>query len=237
MVKYTLGDIMVKDYIQIFTDDQIELSEKQISQFEKYYELLVEWNEKINLTAITEKEMVYHKHFLDSLSLRRIFKNEPLTLLDVGSGAGFPSIPMKILFPEIRVTIIDALNKRINFLNILCNELSIEVELIHGRAEEFDKKNHFDFVTARAVANLTMLSELCIPFVKKNGYFISMKGPKYKEEINACTNAFSILGAELSNTVSYEILEEKKTLLLIKKVNETSNKYPRKFNKIKNKPL
>lgn len=237
MVKYTLGDIMVKDYIKLFTDNKIELSEKQIWQFNRYYELLVEWNEKINLTAITEKEMVYYKHFLDSLSLRNIIDNTEITLLDVGSGAGFPSLPMKILFPNIKVTIIDALQKRINFLNLLCNELDIKAELIHGRAEEFAKKNTFDYVTARAVANLNMLSELCIPFVKKGGYFISMKGPKYKEEVENCINAFDILGAKLSSTVSYTILGEEKTLLMIEKVNETSDKYPRKFSKIKNKPL
>ncbi len=228
---------MVKDYINIFKDNQIQLTKKQICQFEKYFELLVEWNEKINLTAITEKEMVYYKHFLDSLSLRMVLENKEIEILDVGSGAGFPSIPMKILFPNIKVTIIDALNKRIKFLENLCDELSIEVDLIHGRAEEYNKKNYFDFVTARAVANLNMLCELCIPFVKIGGYFISMKGPKYTEEVSRCQSAFDTLGAELESTKSYEILNEEKTLLLIKKTHATKDKYPRKFNKIKNKPL
>jgi 16S rRNA (guanine527-N7)-methyltransferase len=228
---------MVDDYIKIFTDNKIVLSAKQISQFNRYYELLIEWNEKINLTAITEKEMVYHKHFLDSLSIRNVIEDKPISLLDVGSGAGFPSIPLKILYPNIKVTIIDALQKRINFLKLLCEALEVEVDLIHGRAEEYKKKNSFDIVTARAVANLNMLSELCIPFVKKGGNFISMKGPKYKQEVKDCENAFDILGAKLSDTVSYEILGEEKTLLIIEKIKNTQDKYPRKFNKIKNKPL
>lgn len=237
MVKYTLGDIMSKDVVSIFLKHQIELSEKQLNQFKKYFEILVEWNDKINLTAITEEEQVYYKHFVDSLSLRTVIPAEGVTLLDVGSGAGFPSLPMKILYPNIEVTIIDALKKRTNFLRLLCNELDIKVEIIHGRAEEFDRRNQFDFVTARAVANLNMLSELCIPFVKKEGYFISMKGPKYKEEVSNCKNAFDILSAKLEDTKTYEILGEEKTLLLIKKIADTSSKYPRKFNKIKNKPL
>ena len=237
MVKYTLGDIMVKDYLSIFEDNQIDLTEKQLEQFNKYYELLVAWNEKINLTAITEKEMVYHKHFLDSLSLRMVMPNQDITILDVGSGAGFPSIPMKILYPEIKVTIIDALQKRINFLKLLCSELNIDAELIHGRAEELERKNSYDFVTARAVANLRVLSELCIPFVKVGGYFISLKGPKYKEEISECANAFSTLGAVFEDHKTYHILNEEKVLLMIKKKEQTKDIYPRKFNKIKNKPL
>lgn len=237
MVKYTLGDIMLKEYQNIFIDNKIILTDKQIKQFETYYELLIEWNEKINLTAITDKTLVFHKHFLDSLSIRNIITNDPITLLDVGSGAGFPSVPLKILFPNIKVTIIDALQKRIKFLNLLCTSLDIEVELIHGRAEEYDRKNDFDFVTARAVANLQLLSELCIPFVKVNGYFIALKGPKYIEEVEQCNNAFDILGAELDSVNAYKILEEERTILLIKKVRNTDNKYPRRFKLIKNKPL
>lgn len=228
---------MTKEYQNIFLDNGIVLTKKQSKQFEKYYELLMVWNDKINLTAITDKTMVYHKHFLDSLSIKDIISDEPITLLDVGSGAGFPSIPLKILYPNINVTIIDALLKRINFLNILCKSLEIEVELIHGRAEDYNRKNDFDFVTARAVANLQLLSELCIPFVKVNGYFIALKGPKYKSEVALCSNAFEVLGAQLEKTYPYVIMEEQKTLLLIKKIRNTEDKYPRRFKLIKNKPL
>ena len=228
---------MSKEHQNIFSDNGIVLTDKQLNQFEKYYELLIEWNDKINLTAITDKVMVYHKHFLDSLSIKNVMNNDSLTLLDVGSGAGFPSIPLKILYPSIKVTIIDALLKRINFLNILCKSLDIEVELIHGRAEEYQRKNDFDFVTARAVANLQLLSELCIPFVKVDGYFIAMKGPKYKEEVDLCNNAFEVLGARLDSVYPYNIIEEHRTLLLIKKTRNTDSKYPRRFKLIKNKPL
>ena len=228
---------MLKEHQSIFIDNGFNLTEKQIKQFEKYYELLIEWNEKINLTAITDKTLVYHKHFLDSLSIKNVINDESITLLDVGSGAGFPSIPLKILYPNIKVTIIDALQKRINFLNLLCGELDIEVELIHGRAEEYNRKNDFNFVTARAVANLQLLSELCIPFVKVGGFFIALKGPKYKEEVELCSNAFEVLGAKLESTSSYTILQEQRTLLLIKKIRNTDDKYPRRFKQIKNKPL
>lgn len=237
MLKYTLGDIMSKEHQNIFIDNGIDLTDKQIEQFEKYYELLIEWNEKINLTAITDKILVFQKHFLDSLSIRNVIDNQSITLLDVGSGAGFPSIPLKILYPNIQVTIIDALQKRINFLGILCNTIDIQAELIHGRAEEYDRKNDFDYVTARAVANLQLLSELCIPFVKIDGYFIAMKGPKYIEEIEQCKNAFDVLGAELDKTYPYEILKEQRTLLMIKKIRNTDSKYPRRFKLIKNRPL
>ncbi len=129
------------------------------------------------------------------------------------------------------------MQKRINFLNLLCGELDIEVELIHGRAEEYNRKNDFNFVTARAVANLQLLSELCIPFVKVGGFFIALKGPKYKEEVELCSNAFEVLGAKLESTSSYTILQEQRTLLLIKKIRNTDDKYPRRFKQIKNKPL
>lgn len=236
MLKYTLGDTMTVNVSKIFDLEGISLTETQLEQFEIYYRLLVDWNEKINLTAITEKEEVYQKHFVDSLSLRNVIPTSS-SLLDVGSGAGFPSIPLKILDPSINVTIIDALQKRITFLELLCKELGVEVELIHGRAEEFDRKNQYDFVTARAVANLNMLSELCIPFVKVGGYFISMKGPKFQEELKQCETAFEILGANYEDKIHYTINEEQKTLLKIRKVSETSDKYPRKFKKIKSKPL
>ena len=228
---------MNKRFVSLLNQLGIELNEKQKEQFDKYYNTLVTWNEKMNLTAITEREEVYIKHFYDSLSLVNAVSLSNQTLLDVGSGAGFPSIPLKIVFPDLQVTIIDALQKRIGFLSTLCNELEIDVELIHGRAEEYDHKNSFDLVTARAVANLNMLSELCIPFVKKNGYFLSLKGSKYQEEIESIKNALDILGAEIENVLEYSLEEQVRAIIKIKKTRDTNNKYPRKFNKIKSKPL
>ncbi len=237
MVKYSLGDIMNEEFILLLNEIGIELNDKQIMQFKKYYEILIDWNEKINLTAITEENEVYIKHFYDSLCAIKGVSFHNQTLLDVGSGAGFPSIPLKIIFPNLQVTIIDALQKRIKFLSILTKELDIHVELIHGRAEEYTKKNEYDLVTARAVANLQLLSELCIPFVKENGYFLALKGPKFQEEIEKSSNAFYVLKAELEGIIEYLIKGEKRSLIKIKKVGETDNKYPRRFNKIKSKPL
>ncbi len=228
---------MKNRFIEAVNDLGLDLSNKQLKQFERYFELLVEWNEKINLTAITEREEVFLKHFYDSLCLVKAVNLSNQTLLDVGSGAGFPSIPLKIVFPDLQITIIDALQKRIKFLGLLSKEIEIEVELIHGRAEEFANKNYYDLVTARAVANLQMLSELCIPFVKKDGYFISLKGPKYKEEIELCSNAFDILKVHLEDVVLYQIDNDNRSILKLRKYSESSNKYPRKFSKIKSKPL
>ena len=167
----------------------VELNEKQLSQFQKYYEMLIEWNEKINLTAITEFEEVLKKHFLDSISIGRLIsQNEEISILDIGTGAGFPGIPIKIAFPCVKVTLLDSLNKRVNFLNEVIKELSLEgISALHGRAEDFAKKKEmreqFDFCVSRAVANLTTLSEYCIPYVKEGGSFISYKSGKVKEEI------------------------------------------------------
>ena len=237
MVKYRLGDNMIQEFYDTLSDMGLQLSEKQEEQFRIYFKELVEWNKKMNLTGITDEYGVYIKHFLDSIYLVEVVDLKGLSLLDVGSGAGFPSIPLKILYPELNITIIDALSKRINFLTHLSNELGIESELIHGRVEEFDKKNSFDVVTARAVANLQMLSELCIPFVRVKGLFLAMKGPKYEQELFESKNAFEILGGELDSVYKYTIAGESHNVLKIKKVSETSNKYPRRFNKIKSKPL
>ena len=215
----------------------IELTDKMYEQFIKYYELLVEWNEKINLTAITEFEDVFIKHFYDSLCLVKGIKINTQSLLDVGSGAGFPSVPLKIVFKDLDITIIDSLNKRINFLKLLTEELDIKVELIHGRAEEHKYKNHYDLVTARAVSNLQILSELCIPFVKKGGIFIALKGSNYKEELNKSTNAIKTLGGKTDRVIEYEVKGLSRSLIIIKKVKETNNKYPRIYGKIKSSPL
>lgn len=237
MVKYTLGDNMNNTFIEYLSDIGIKLTEKQIKQFEIYYQLLIEWNEKMNLTAITEKDEVYAKHFYDSLCLNKAVDLSNQTILDVGSGAGFPSIPLKIVYPDLQITIIDSLNKRITFLKELCSKLDISATLIHGRAEEFDKKNSFDIVTARAVANLRLLGELCIPFVKKDGFFISLKGPKFIEEIKEGTRMLKELNASVHKTIEYEIEDNTRAIVIIKKENVSKNKYPRRFSKIKSNPL
>jgi 16S rRNA (guanine527-N7)-methyltransferase len=215
----------------------IDLTDQQYKQFQTYYKLLVEWNDKINLTAITDQRDVFVKHFFDSICLIKGVDLHSQTLLDVGSGAGFPSIPLKIIYPDLKITIIDALNKRIKFLTILVDELGIEAELLHGRAEEYQRKHCFDLVTARAVANLNMLSELCIPFVKMDGLFIAMKGPKLKEELDLSKHTIGILGGEILENIEYNIDNQVRSLLVVSKVRKTEKKYPRKFNQIKNNPL
>lgn len=237
MVKCRLGDIMNEQFNLMLEEFDIKLNSKQMKQFETYYEMLVSWNEKMNLTAITERNEVYLKHFFDSISFIRAHVPTNETLLDVGSGAGFPSIPLKILYPDLKVTIIDSLNKRITFLRALTEKLDIDVELIHGRAEELTRKNTFDIVTARAVANLRMLGELCIPFVKKDGYFICMKGPKYIEEVESSKNMLDKLNAKIDGIVNYQITDSNRTILIIRKLQKSKDKYPRKFSKIKSNPL
>jgi 16S rRNA (guanine527-N7)-methyltransferase len=237
MLKYYIGDSMKTEFMNLLKSLDIELSEQQYDQFQTYYRLLVEWNDKINLTAITDERDVFVKHFYDSICLVKGIKLSKQTLLDVGSGAGFPSIPLKIAYPDLKVTIIDALNKRIKFLNLLVRELNLEVELIHGRAEEYQRKHCFDLVTARAVANLTMLSELCIPFAKVNGNFIAMKGPRLSDELKASTKAIELLGGKVVQDVHYLVDNQERHLLVVKKVKKSEKKYPRKFSNIKNNPL
>lgn len=215
----------------------IELNQKQLDMFDIYYEHLIFWNNKINLTAITDKNEVYLKHFYDSLCFSKVQELSNETLLDVGSGAGFPSIPLLIAFPELKVTIIDAQLKRIKFLESLLDKLGLKAKLIHGRAEDFQFKNHFDIVTARAVSNLQMLSELCLPFARVGGNFIALKGPSYKEELTQSEKAIKTLGGKLEKVVTYEFDGQFRSLLLIKKIEKTKSIYPRKFSKIKNSPL
>lgn len=228
---------MKYDFEKSLKDLGLNMNEIQKKQFEQYFDLLVEWNGKMNLTAITDREGVYKKHFFDSVSLVRVKQLHNQSLLDVGSGAGFPSIPLKIMFPNIKVTIIDALQKRITFLTELTKKLDIDVELVHGRAEEYQRKHCFDIVTARAVANLNMLSELCIPFVKVGGEFIAMKGPKLEEELENSKQAINILGGIVQNQISYMIEEEQRSIIVISKQKKTQQKYPRRFSQIKSNPL
>lgn len=213
----------------------IELSETQKEQFQTYYQLLVEWNEKMNLTSITEEHDVYLKHFYDSItpSFYYDFDGE-LSICDVGAGAGFPSIPLKIVFPELKVTIVDSLNKRIQFLNHLAAELGLkDVSFVHDRAESYGKgayRESYDIVTARAVARLTVLSELCLPLVKKGGQFIALKSSKGEEELQEANFAINILGGNVKETFSFELPEDagERQMIVIDKRRQTSKKYPRK---------
>ena len=224
------------DFIKKCEKIGITLSEKQISQFMTYYDLLVEWNSFMNLTAITELNEVIDKHFIDSLAICEYvdFKNGD-SLIDIGTGAGFPGIPLKIVFPELRITLLDSLNKRIKFLDTVIESLGLEnVETIHGRAEDFAKQQNYrekyDFVISRAVANLATLSELCIPFAKEDKYFVSYKAEKCNEELEEAKKAISILGGKVEKQIEYKLpdTDMNRNLLLIKKVKSTPKKYPRK---------
>lgn len=213
----------------------IALSEEQQRQFQTYYQMLVEWNEKINLTSITEEHEVYLKHFYDSIAPSFYTDlTKELTICDVGAGAGFPSIPLKIIFPNLKVTIVDSLNKRINFLNQLAEVLDLEnVNFVHDRAETFGKgvyRESYDIVTARAVARLSVLSELCLPLVKKGGQFIALKSSKGEEELEEARFGLGVLGGKVRETISYELPEEagERQMIIIDKRSQTPKKYPRK---------
>ncbi|CEG29486.1 16S rRNA methyltransferase GidB [Bacillus sp. B-jedd] len=214
----------------------ISLSSAQLGQFETYFETLVEWNEKMNLTAITDREEVYLKHFFDSLSAAFYFdfSGSP-SLCDVGAGAGFPSIPLKIAFPGLKVTIVDSLNKRITFLNHLAKALKLDnVQFIHDRAETFGRnpahRESYDIVTARAVARLSVLSELCLPLARQGGSFVAMKAANAKEELADAKKAITLLGGKTkdTHTFSLPIEESERTIIVIQKEKTTPKKYPRK---------
>lgn len=218
----------------------IELTELQLDQLHKYFELLVEYNKVMNLTGITEEKEVYLKHFYDSITLVRVVDlNNISNLCDIGTGAGFPGMVLKIIYPKLEVTLVDSLNKRIEFLKVVIKELGLEkIETIHARAEEYALKNRekFDIVTARAVASLNVLLEYSIPLVKVNGYFVAMKG-KLEEEDS--TNALKVLSSrvEIIDNFLLPIENSNRTLIKVKKGSKTSSKYPRKFVEIKKKPL
>lgn len=224
----------------------IELTPKQLQQFERYYQELVEWNQKINLTAITDQQEVYLKHFYDCLMSLWLMPLESyaIHLCDVGAGAGFPSIPLKIVRPELKVTIVDSLNKRIHFLEHLVDVLELEeVACVHGRAEEVgqDKqyRGQFDLVTARAVAALNVLCEFCLPLVKIGGNFMALKAQKSDEELQQARNAIAVLGAKLDQQATgiLPVEESERTIILIKKTKETPNKYPRRAGKPAKQPI
>lgn len=225
-----------EQFVQALKEKGIELSDKQIEQFAVYFKTLVEWNEKINLTTLTKMEDVYLKHFFDSIAVAFYYDfTKELQICDVGAGAGFPSIPLKICFPKLRVTIVDSLQKRINFLNQLADQLGMDdVTFCHDRAENFGKKEKFresfDMVTARAVARMSVLSELCLPLVKKNGVFIAMKGAQTDEELMEANTAINLLGGSLEGIPTFTLPKEnsERSIVIINKKRKTPNKYPRK---------
>lgn len=236
------------DFEKALSEFDIALSTTQLEQFETYYHLLVEWNEKMNLTAITDRNEVYVKHFLDSLAFAKVKpESETFSLLDVGTGAGFPGIPVKILYPDAKITLMDSLNKRISFLDEVIDRLSLNqtgsVTAVHARAEDLAKdKTHreqYDYVVSRAVANLSTLSEYCLPFVKVGGSFVSYKSEKATEELTEAKKAIFLLGGSFKEEIAFTLPDTdfKRTLLVIEKKSNTSAKYPRKAGMPSKNPL
>lgn len=221
----------------------ITFTDTQLEQFRMYYEMLVEKNKVMNLTGITEWNEVLEKHFLDSISLIRVIDlDQELTVMDMGTGAGFPGIPLKIVFPKLKVTLADSLNKRVLFLQEVIDSLKLEgIEAIHGRAEDLarDKKyrEQYDLAVSRAVANLSTLSEYCLPFVKIGGKFISYKSGEIEEEVSSSKSAVFLLGGKIINSVKFELGESGRSFIVIDKVNGTPKSYPRKAGTPSKKPL
>ncbi len=226
-------------------NEGLKFNEKKYEQFMRYKDLIKEWNEKINLTAIKEDEEIVKKHFIDSM---KVFKFDELknakNVIDIGTGGGFPGIPMKIIKPEINIVLLDSLNKRIKFLNEVIKELELEnIKAIHGRAEDFAQEEQyrekFDVAVSRAVANLTVLSEFCIPYVKVGGYFVAMKGPAVEEEIKLSKNAIRMLGGQIEHIEKVQIEDSdlNHNLVIINKISLTHKKYPRKAGMVTKNPL
>lgn len=221
-----------------FEKFNLEYSEELHGKLCIYADFLVRCNRNVNLTAITEPKEIFYKHFIDSIIISEHIP-QSAELIDVGTGAGFPSVPLKLYRPDIKITLLDSLNKRIEFLRQLCGKLEIDAEFIHERAENVSKlteyREKFDVSCARAVANMSLLSELCIPFVKKGGIFIAMKGPN--EDISLGMNAVKLLGGEIYSEYSYNIENDSRKLVIVKKISQTSPKYPRNSSQIKKKTL
>ena len=236
----------IKELLQkAFSNYSINLTDKQYDQFELYYNLLVEWNEKINLTAITDPQGVAVKHFADSLLFFEHIKNvkEGASVIDIGTGAGFPGVVLKIYRPDIKLTLLDSLQKRFLFLTDLLNKLDLEATFLQGRAEEYGKddklRESFDFAVSRAVAQLNTLSEYCLPFVRLSGSFVAFKGGSCEDEIHSANRAIQILGGKLIKAHTFDLPMNggSRTLAEIEKVQPTPDKYPRSNGKIKSKPL
>ena len=236
--------------VNICNKINIEISDDQINCFEKYYELLIEKNKVMNLTAITDKEDVIVKHFIDSIALipylldKGININNKLKIIDIGTGAGFPGLPLKIMMPDVKFTLLDSLNKRVSFLNEVIDELKLkDIEALHGRAEDYASNNKYrekyDICVSRAVANLSTLSEYCIPFVKEDGFFISYKAGESEEEINNSKNAIKILGGKINKVEEFVLpgTDASRVFVFIRKLELTDKKYPRKAGVPAKKPL
>ena len=230
------NELYLKQIKDAFLQLEFQLTDRQADQFYRYYEMLVESNKVMNLTAITEFPDVLVKHFVDSGALMKVFDlKQCKKVIDIGTGAGFPGIPLKILFPHLKVTLLDSLNKRIKFLSQVVEELGLEdVELLHGRAEDYARqkeyRERYDLCVSRAVANLSTLSEYCIPYVKKGGWFVPYKSGKIAEELQQAEYAISQLGCELEKTEEIVLPNTKieRMFVFIKKTKNTSTKYPRK---------
>lgn len=236
-----------EEFAAALREHNVELNAHQLAQYQQYYERLVAVNEHMNLTAITERDEVYMKHFYDSLTLAWAYpalQTEELHMIDVGAGAGFPSLPLKIAFPQLQITIIDALNKRINFLRDLVKELGLEgVAVEHARAEEFGNKSapareQYDVATARALARLNILGELTLPFVKVGGVLLAMKGSAADEELQEAKKAITTLGAKIGEQIDVSLPNgDPRSVIVIEKVKNTPKKYPRKPGDPVRKPL
>lgn len=230
---------------QTLKDKGFHVTKWQMDQFERYYQTLVEWNEKMNLTAITDRKAIYLKHFYDSLTaVFYVDFTQELSICDVGAGAGFPSIPLKILYPHLSITIVDSLKKRLTFLDHLVAELQLNhITLVHSRAELFGQDTHrrdsYDVVMARAVARLSVLSEFCMPLCKNDGSFIAMKGTNATEEIQESKRALKVLGggSPLIHTFTLPVEESERSIVITVKQQQTPNKYPRKPGTPKKDPI
>ena len=245
----------LKNFYMDLEQLHIELSDEQVNQFIKYYELLIEWNSFMNLTAITDFDEVFKKHCTDSLSLikgetyiseicDKDLRKDEISILDVGTGAGFPGIPLKIAFPNLKITLLDSLNKSVKFLNEVIEQLGLKnINAVHGRAEDFAKnkefRDSFDICVSRAVANMSTLSEYCIPFVKVDGLFIPYKSEKITEELANANNALHILGGKVVDQIDYNLPDSDyyRNLVIVKKEKETPKKYPRKAGLPSKEPL
>lgn len=224
---------------------EIELTEKQKVQFHRYYEMLVEWNKVMNLTGITEYDEVNEKHFIDSLSVKKVVDMDQVdSLIDIGTGAGFPGIPLKIAYPHLKVVLLDSLQKRIKFLDAVIEELELnEIETLHGRAEDYAKKaeyrEQFDLCVSRAVANLSTLSEYCLPYTNVGGVFVSYKSGEVDEEAGKSEKAVKLLGGEIESITKFQLpgTEIGRSFVKIKKVENTKKKYPRKAGLPAKEPL
>ena len=239
--------MLLSEFEKIFMEEaqkiNIELDKNQIEKFYKYMDLLIEWNEKINLTAITNRKDILVKHFIDSLTIQR-YLGDAVNIIDVGTGAGFPGIPIKIVNPNLKVVLVDSLNKRINFLQEVIKQLNLDnIEVIHARAEDLGQnkkyRETFDIVTSRAVANMSVLSEYLLPLARVNGKCICMKGSDIEEELENSKYAINLLGGKIEKVDKFELSNERigRNIIIVKKLKNTPNSYPRKAGTPAKKPL